>query len=75
MLPVGQPGPAGPVVPVAPSLSLVPAVPVVNTIRYAVFRSRSHRAVIRAYDEADNVIETHESAGDFKEPSCSSIAK
>jgi hypothetical protein len=36
-----------------------------NTIDYARFRSRSHRAVIRAYDAADNVIETHEHAGDF----------
>jgi hypothetical protein len=25
-------------------------------------------AVIRVYDEAGNVIETHEQAGDFKEP-------
>ena len=25
-------------------------------------------AVIRIYDEAGNVIETHEDAGDFKEP-------
>jgi hypothetical protein len=25
-------------------------------------------AVIRGYDEADNVIETHEHKGDFKEP-------
>jgi hypothetical protein len=24
--------------------------------------------VIRAYDDADNVIESHEHAGDFKEP-------
>jgi hypothetical protein len=30
------------------------------------FRSRSHDAVIRAYDDAGNVIETHEHAGDFK---------
>jgi hypothetical protein len=30
------------------------------------FRSRSHDAVIRVYDEAGNVIETHEHAGDFK---------
>ena len=29
--------------------------------------SRSHDAVIRVYDEAGNVIETHEHAGDFKE--------
>jgi hypothetical protein len=29
--------------------------------------SRSHDAVIRVYDEADNVIETHEHVGDFKE--------
>src|SRR5260370_29341504 len=28
--------------------------------------SRSHDAVIRVYDEAGNVIETHEHAGDFK---------
>ena len=29
--------------------------------------SRSHGAVIRVYDEAGDVIETHEHAGDFKE--------
>ena len=34
---------------------------------YAKHRSRSHDAVIRVYDEAGNVIETHEHAGDFKE--------
>jgi len=34
---------------------------------YAKFYSRSHNAVIRVYDEAGNVIETHEHAGDFKE--------
>jgi hypothetical protein len=28
---------------------------------------RSHDAVIRVYDEAGNVIETHEHAGEFKE--------
>jgi hypothetical protein len=39
-----------------------------NAIRYAKFRSRSHKAVIRVYDEAGNVTETHEHAGDFKEP-------
>jgi len=32
-------------------------------------RSRSHNAVIRVYDEAGNVIETHEHTGDFKEAS------
>jgi hypothetical protein len=26
-----------------------------------------HRAVFRVYDEAGNVIETHEQAGEFKE--------
>jgi hypothetical protein len=31
------------------------------------FRSRSHDAVIRVYDEAGNVIETHEHAGEFKD--------
>jgi len=30
--------------------------------------SRSANAVIRVYDEAGNVIETHGHAGDFKEP-------
>jgi hypothetical protein len=29
-------------------------------------RSRSHDAVIRVYDDAGNVIETHEHVGDFK---------
>jgi hypothetical protein len=38
-----------------------------NVVDYAKFRSRSHRAVIRAYYDAGNVIETHEHAGDFKE--------
>ena len=36
-----------------------------NAIGYAIFYSRSHVAVIRVYDEAGNVIETHEHAGDF----------
>jgi hypothetical protein len=30
-----------------------------NAIGYAKFRSRSYHAVIRVYDEAGNVIETH----------------
>ena len=38
-----------------------------HAIGYAKFRSRSHDAVIRVYDEAGNVIETNEHAGDFKE--------
>ena len=38
-----------------------------NAIGYAKHRSRSHDAVIRVYDAAGNVIETHEHAGDFKE--------
>ena len=29
---------------------------------------RSQDAVIRVYDEAGNVIETHEYAGDFRDP-------
>ena len=36
-------------------------------INYPKFYNRSHDAVIRVYDEAGNVIETHESAGDFRE--------
>jgi hypothetical protein len=39
-----------------------------NAIGYAKFRSRSHHAVIRVYDEAGDVIDTHEHASDFKEP-------
>jgi hypothetical protein len=39
-----------------------------NAIGYAKHRSRSHDAVIRVYDVAGNVIETHEHTGDFKEP-------
>jgi hypothetical protein len=39
-----------------------------NAIGYARFYSRSHRAVIRVYDETRNVIETPEHAGEFKEP-------
>ena len=38
-----------------------------NAIGYAKFFSRSHRAVIRVYEAAGNVIETHEHKGDFKE--------
>jgi hypothetical protein len=38
-----------------------------SAIGYAKFFSRSHDAVIRVYDEAGNVIETHEHKGDFKE--------
>ena len=37
-----------------------------NAIGYAKHRSRSHRAVIRVYDDAGNVIGTHEHAGEFK---------
>jgi hypothetical protein len=37
-----------------------------NAIGYAKHRSRSYDAVIRVYDAAGNVIETHEHAGDFK---------
>jgi hypothetical protein len=37
-----------------------------NAIGYANFYSRSHDAVIRVYDEAGNVLETHDHAGEFK---------
>jgi hypothetical protein len=37
-----------------------------HAIDYAKHYSRSHDAVIRVYDAAGNVIETHEHAGDFK---------
>ncbi len=39
-----------------------------DAIDYAKHRSRSHEAVIRVYDEAGDVIQTHEHVGDFKEP-------
>jgi hypothetical protein len=38
-----------------------------NAIDYAMHRSRSHDAVIRVYDTAGNVTETHEHKGGFKE--------
>jgi hypothetical protein len=38
-----------------------------NAIGYASQYSRSHDAVIRVFDEAGNVIETHEHKGEFKE--------
>ena len=38
-----------------------------NAIGYAVHSSRSHDAVVRVYDDAGNVIETHEHKGEFKE--------
>jgi len=40
---------------------------ITNAIGFAKFFSSSHDAVIRVYDEAGNVIETHEHKGDFKE--------
>jgi hypothetical protein len=41
---------------------------VANAIDYARLRSRSHKAVIRVFDDAGNAIETHGHAGEFKEP-------
>jgi hypothetical protein len=39
-----------------------------NAVEYAKFYSRSHNAVIRVYDNAGNVIGTHEQTGEFKDP-------
>jgi hypothetical protein len=39
-----------------------------NAIGHAKFFSRSHDAVIRVYDAAGNMTETHERAGDSKKP-------
>jgi hypothetical protein len=39
-----------------------------NAVGYVKFFSRSHDAVIRVYDAAGSVIETHGHAGDFREP-------
>jgi hypothetical protein len=38
-----------------------------HAVGYAQFYSRSRHAVIRVYDDAGNVIETHEHKGDFKD--------
>ena len=40
-----------------------------RAVAYAKYRScsRSHRAIIRVFYEAGNVLETHEHKGDFKE--------
>jgi hypothetical protein len=38
-----------------------------NATGYAMHSSRSHNAVIRVYDDAGKVIETHEHTGEFKE--------
>ena len=40
-----------------------------RAVAYAKYRScsRSHRAIVRVFYEAGNVIETHEHKGDFKE--------
>ena len=40
---------------------------ITNAIGYAKFRSRSRDAVIRVFDQAGNVIETHEPNGSLKE--------
>jgi len=38
-----------------------------NAIGYAKFYSRSYAAVIRVFEDAGNVIETHQHAGDFRQ--------
>ncbi len=38
-----------------------------NAVGYAMHRTRSHHAIIRVFDAAGNVIETHDYKGDFKE--------
>jgi hypothetical protein len=38
-----------------------------NAVNYARFYSRSHAAVLRVNQEAGNVIETHEQAGEFRQ--------
>jgi hypothetical protein len=40
---------------------------ITNAIGYAKFYSRSHDAVICVYDETDNLIQTDEHAGEFRE--------
>jgi hypothetical protein len=38
-----------------------------SAVGYAKFFSRSHDAVIRVFDDAGNMIETHEHTGEFQE--------
>ena len=38
-----------------------------NAVGYAIHYSRSHDAVIRVYDAAGNVIETHEHKWEFRD--------
>jgi hypothetical protein len=40
---------------------------IANAIGHAMHSSRSDDAVIRVYDAAGNVIDTHEHKGDFRE--------
>ena len=39
-----------------------------NAIGHAKFYSRAHDAVIRVFDEAGSLVETHEQVGEFVEP-------
>jgi hypothetical protein len=39
-----------------------------NAVGYAKFFSRSRDAMIRVYEDAGSVIETHAQTGDFNEP-------
>jgi hypothetical protein len=39
-----------------------------HAVNYAKFYSRSHDAVIRVYDEAGNVIDTHQQPGELTDP-------
>jgi hypothetical protein len=41
---------------------------ITSAIEHAKFRSPSHDAVIRVYDDAGSAIEMHEHAGEFTEP-------
>jgi hypothetical protein len=41
---------------------------ITDAIDHAKFFSHSDDAVVRIYDQAGNVIETHAQTGDFKEP-------
>jgi hypothetical protein len=50
----------------AEALDIIPRS--LRILHYAKFRSRSHHALIRLCDDTGNMIETHEHAGEFKEP-------
>ncbi|MFZ0918087.1 MAG: hypothetical protein WAN04_14440 [Candidatus Udaeobacter sp.] len=49
-----------------PSVGMASQTAIANAIGYAEHRSRSHHAVIWVFNDAGNVMATHEHTGDLK---------